>query len=91
MPQGGFKNKKGAQVPPKLKKGKKQNPLKIRKGARTIAPKKAKAQEGMLVQKQLQKAINANIEQEMKQRASKDFTSFKLFKKEKNPTDKNKK
>ncbi|XP_053644044.1 UPF0390 protein zgc136864 [Cherax quadricarinatus] len=88
MPQGSFKkNKKGPQVPTKLKKGKRQNPLKMKKGGRTIAPKKAKAQERMFVQKQLQKAINANIEQDMKQRASKDCTSFKLFKKEKNPED----
>ncbi|XP_071519958.1 uncharacterized protein [Panulirus ornatus] len=48
--------------------------------ARTIAPKKAKAQETMVVQKQLQRAINAHIEQEIKMRATKDITSFKLLK-----------
>lgn len=31
-----------------------------------------------MVQKQLQKAINSSIEEEMKQRASKDTTSFKV-------------
>lgn len=46
--------------------------------ARTIAPKKAKAQESQQVQKQLERAINANIEQQMKQRASKDFTALKV-------------
>lgn len=46
--------------------------------ARAIAPKKTKAREAMMVQKQLQKAINSNIEEEMKQRASKDTTSFKV-------------
>ncbi|KAG7166968.1 hypothetical protein Hamer_G005270 [Homarus americanus] len=80
MPQGSSKNKKAPQVPSSLKKGKRQNTLKMRKGKRTIAPKKAKAQESLFVQKQLQKAINANIEEEMKQRASKDFTALKLLK-----------
>ncbi|KAG0716932.1 Retrovirus-related Pol polyprotein from type-1 retrotransposable element R2 [Chionoecetes opilio] len=46
--------------------------------ARIIAPKKAKVREAMMVQKQLQKAINSNIEEEMKQRASKDTTAFKV-------------
>ncbi|MPC28282.1 UPF0390 protein zgc136864-like [Portunus trituberculatus] len=85
------KGKGGQKAPPNLKKGKRQQaPLKMRKGSRAIAPKKAKAREAMVVQKQLQKAINSNIEEEMKQRASKDTTSFKLFKKEK-PEDKQKK
>lgn len=84
MPQGCFKNKKGAQKPASLKKGQKFKPAKVRRG-KVIAPKKAKAIESMVVQKKLQKAINASIEEDMKERASRDTTGFKLFKKEKKP------
>ncbi|XP_069987757.1 uncharacterized protein [Penaeus vannamei] len=81
MPQGFSKKKKGPEVPAAHKKGKRQQPLKAKRGIRTIAPKKTKAVEAKLVQKQLQKAINANIEQEMQQRASKAPQNFKLLKK----------
>ena len=45
---------------------------------KAIAPKKAKAIESLVVQKQLQKAINESIEKDMKERASKDTTGFKV-------------
>lgn len=80
MAQGSSKIRKGPQVPASLKKGKRHVPIKMKKGARTIAPKKAKAQEALAVQKQLQRAINARIEQELQMRAAKDVTSFKLLK-----------
>lgn len=54
-------------------------PLSCFSSARAIAPKKSKARESQMVQKQLQKAINSNIEEEMKKRASKDATSFKVW------------
>ncbi|XP_066945861.1 UPF0390 protein zgc136864 [Macrobrachium rosenbergii] len=82
MPQGNFKSK-GPAKPASLKKGQRQKPFKAKRGGKYIAPKKAKAIENMIVQKQLQKAINSSIEQDMKERASKDATGFKLFKKEK--------
>ncbi|KAK4303494.1 hypothetical protein Pmani_024503 [Petrolisthes manimaculis] len=63
----------------------------MKKGATTIAPKKAKAKEHILIQKKLQRAINYNAELEVKQKASKDLTAFKLLKKEKKPEDKEKK
>ena len=42
-----------------------------------IAPKKAKAVESQMVKKKLEKAINANIEETMKAKASHE-TNFKV-------------
>ncbi|XP_076061048.1 uncharacterized protein LOC143036930 isoform X1 [Oratosquilla oratoria] len=78
MPQGNFKSKKAHPVPQKEKK-KKQTNLK-KKGGRVIAPKKNRIIENMKVKKELQKAINSNIEEAMKARASQEPTSFKILK-----------
>ncbi|XP_076061049.1 uncharacterized protein LOC143036930 isoform X2 [Oratosquilla oratoria] len=47
---------------------------------RVIAPKKNRIIENMKVKKELQKAINSNIEEAMKARASQEPTSFKILK-----------
>jgi len=85
MPQGtsgSFKNKKGASVPNggKNKKAQKQDALK--KKAALSKPKPAKSHQANHVKRQIQKAINSNIELTCKQRASREFSAFKILKNE---------
>jgi len=80
MPQGtsgSFKNKKALAVPNagKNKKAQKQDALK--KKASQSKPKPAKNHQANQVKRQIQKAINANIELTCKQRASNEFSAFK--------------
>jgi len=84
MPQGSFKNKKGAAVPrggiSKAKKVQKQDALK--KKADLSKPKPMIKNQANHVKRQIQKAINANIELTCKQRASREFCAFKILKNE---------
>jgi len=82
MPQGSFKSKKPVAVPNagKNKKAKKQDALK--KKASQSKPKPGKSHAANQVKRQIQKAINANIELTCKQRASNEFSAFKILKNE---------
>jgi len=79
MAQGKIKNK-NVSKPASTKKGKRSQPTKQPKGGRVVKPKKAKAIQANMVNRKLEKAINQNIEEEIKARASKEPQNFKLLK-----------
>lgn len=81
MPQGNHKGKKAVSVPRAGIK-KKQDALKLKKIAAQSKPKPIKNHPGNHVKRQIQKAINANIELTCKQRASNEFAAFKILKNE---------
>lgn len=79
MPQGKIKTK--VQVPSlsKKKSNQKKKNKSIRKGARTIAPKKSRLIESAKLQKTLTAAINKNIEKAAVLEAGKSNTGLKLL------------
>merc|ERR1712243_198651 len=79
MPQGNHKGKKVIAVP---NGGKKKKQEALKKKAAQSKPKPAKSHAANHVKGQIQKAINANIELTCKQRASNEFSAFKILKKE---------
>ncbi|KAK2169939.1 hypothetical protein NP493_1169g00009 [Ridgeia piscesae] len=78
MAQGKFKSK--ATNPGKAKQKLKKKATVAKKGARQIAPKKARYVEAAKLKKDLTKAINKNIEHDLAVRASNvDTKSFKVI------------
>lgn len=82
MAQGRLKVKNKGAVPNKPNKQRKANPKKggfgLKKGGRYIAPKKEKLKQAERVKKGLEMAIKNNIEQELKEVASKEGKPFKV-------------
>lgn len=76
MPQGKLKTKIKPPEGSKKKPSVHKKPLGPKKGAKYIAPKKAKKVQAETVKKNLQKAINKNIESELLVRAGAESKAF---------------